>query len=471
MTTPLSLCKAAAVICCLASPAAAQGVSLSADQMRGFANQLLQEGDAPRAVAVTEALLLRNPNDIGALLIRSQASLAIGETDAAIAAAAAAYRAAKDKNTRYVAARLAARAHASVQADTIAQIWLRRARENAPNEAAAVDVAEDYRFLRQRNPWSTRLSFGVTPSGNVNNGSTNATTQAYDVDDDFLITLFFLGIYDPSTGEFVIGNNQRALSGVEVSAGVDTQYRLRQSPTSITHLEFSANGRTAILSSEAKEAAPTTKGSDFAFASLSFGVSHRWITAPETAPWSLNANVRKDWFGGDAYSTTASLRAAHSVRLSEENRLRYGLAMERTFYEGDRPHATKVSGNVGISRRIDDGRFLNFGVRADRSQSDFQDADYRSLSLFGSYDLGRPVENIAVTLGGSYEDRLYAETFYGPDERSEQTASLTASFFFEDIEYYGFSPVMTLRASRTDSNIKQFQREDLGISFDVRSSF
>ena len=61
------------------------------------------------------------------------------------------------------AALAVAQALSSEGARTRAQLWLRRAMQVAPTKRQKALAVRDFRYVRLRNPWSTRLSFSVAP--------------------------------------------------------------------------------------------------------------------------------------------------------------------------------------------------------------------------------------------------------------------------------------------------------------------
>ena len=71
---------------------------------------------------------------------------------------------------------LMAQAQSSSGRKTLAQYWLRRAVEVAPTPATEARAIRDFKYLRATNPWSTRISFSITPDSNVNDGSANETS-------------------------------------------------------------------------------------------------------------------------------------------------------------------------------------------------------------------------------------------------------------------------------------------------------
>ena len=68
-----------------------------------------------------------------------------------------------------------------------------------------------------------------------------------------------------------------------------------------------------------------------------------------------------------------------------------------------------------------------------------------------------------------FRDYVFVQVVPGGREDLRVFASVNA--FFPDYSYAGFAPVVTLSASRTDSNVSRFDTNDLSLSFTFRSTF
>ena len=55
--------------------------------------------------------------------------------------------------------------------------------------------------------------------------------------------------------------------------------------------------------------------------------------------------------------------------------------------------------------------------------------------------------------------------------RKDNKATLGVSLFFHQVDYYGFSPTISISASRQRSNISLFDTSQFGISTGFRSTF
>ena len=88
-----------------------------------------------------DALLQRKSDDTAALILRAEAAIALGDFLGATRFARAAYYAQTRGVQKFAAARLVALAHSQLKKDSRAQVWLRRARQYAPNAQTARSVA------------------------------------------------------------------------------------------------------------------------------------------------------------------------------------------------------------------------------------------------------------------------------------------------------------------------------------------
>ena len=479
--------SAAVALMLLATPpgvAFAQDAELGPEDVRELAYDLAGAGDLARAADLGRALLERDPQDVPALILMALISRDIGQTEASIAYAGRAFASAGRDQDRFIAARLAANGHATLEQDTRAQFWLRLARQYAPDEAAATDVAEDYRFLRERNPWSTQLRFGVTPTNNINNGSSS---------DSFLL------FGQLETG---LDNEARALSGLSLSAGVTTRYRLHEEARSITHADVTFDGTTFLLTPESKErleedraerlaerleacagagipedrcnldVGPVPTGSDFSYATLSFGLSHLRILSEDWRPTEFGLRYGQSWYGGDPYSTFLIGTVSQDWRIGERHQLTGTLTLERRAFEEDRPGLKAAGFNGQWATALPSGDVLALSAGARRSWSEASSQQYRTLSLGVDYQLSEPVAGVGLGFAvGVERDYDYDFSLIYGVRRVDTTLTGRIEAELYDFEYFGFRPVASLEGRITESNVDRFDQETLGFGLNLRSSF
>ena len=453
-----------------------QDAGLSAEDMRVLAQQLLAAGRPSDAGQVLNALLARDPRDAAALILGAQAALNQNQPEAAIDLAVRGFRAAPDDTARYVAARLAALGHAGLGQDTRAQFWLRRARQTAPDAESAESVAQDYAFLRDRNPLAFQLQFGVAPSNNINNGSRSETV---------------------TIGPFVtvLSESAKPLSGLQFNAGATLSYRISETPRSQVLLGFDVSTTTYALTQRSKDALQRDidaalfdaddlprRGSDFAYTEASVSLTERVILREGWQPTTLTQQVGRSWYGGDPYQIFVSLSAAQTFALAPGERLRVDVFARHNY--ADQPDRFDASGEairyddvtnygagLGYSRALDNGNVASVSLARRISKSDNSSNDFGSWRIGTGLDLGQPVMNVRFGFGAQFEERKYDRSFFTSGIRRDRTVTGQVSAVFDGVEYYGFSPVVTLSAGRTFSKAERFDTDFANLGVDLRSAF
>lgn len=432
--------------------------TLTPDQMRGQAVLAIDSGQPSLALRITEALLYRDPDDVTALILRARAARDLGRFDIAQPAAARAWALADTPFMRFDSARVMAQVLSSQGQRTRAQVWLRRAVQHAPDAAARQMAMQDYRYVSARNRWNTQLNLALAPNSNINNGSVKDRTE--------ILNIF--------TQDYIIadlGGAALALSGLEISAGGNLSYRLREDTTHRTDLLMQLDTRRYILSNEAERIAPAAKASDFALDSVSLGIDHRWRDPSAPMDYQIGALLGLTAYGGEHYSNQARLSFGVNRALDRQTRIGLALAADRT--RGPRaPNADGLRLGVHIAHRQDQGMDLAARLSLSQRRSDRDAAHYDDIRL----DLiaTPPWELMGATaqFGLSLRARDYASyTLFSPDGRRDSEVALSVTLNLTQAEFYGFVPTVTLEASRTQSNIGLFDVNRYGLQMGVRSAF
>ncbi|MDF1715781.1 MAG: surface lipoprotein assembly modifier [Antarcticimicrobium sp.] len=449
------------MLAALALPLRAAPVELAPDQLRLAALMALRTGDAPRALRFSEALLGRNPADRTALMLRSRAARDLGQFALAKTSARAAWRLSADDAQKYASSLLMAQALSSDGHRTRAQWWLRRAVQHAPTEAAERKAIGDFRYVRARNPWSTQLSFSVTPESNINNGSSARSSIL-----NYKLSELLFG----QPVEYALGGTARALSGVEYALGVTTRYRFAETEARAHDLILTADLRSYTLSGEAKSIAPTAKGSDFAFATYTLGYGHRGLNLKGRGEYRVVLDGGQSWYGGAEYARFARVSAGQSYRLASGDRINLRLAGERQFGIATSDSDT-LRADLSYTTRIRNGATLWTGATLAASQSPTAADEYREIALRTQLTLAKPVVGATLQMGLWARNRSYDVSPHSPDGRQEDRVQADLTLIFDKIDYYGFNPTMQLSASRTDSNIALYDANRMGVNFGIQSAF
>lgn len=474
MQTGIKAAIAAFAVAGIVTHAQAQDrLEIPLDEARAIARQSLSDGHPGVALQLAQGLLQADPDDRDALILLAAAYAQLGQPADSRRIGARAWRQSDTPAQRYEAARLTALAASQADQLLLSQFWLRRALNDTSNEAEETQTRNDVQLVRSRSPWRTSLSFGITPSNNINGGSYKKTTQLGDITNlAYLRQLIGWGLYNPATGELHVGDNQLALPGIEISGGIRTQYVLDSNETSATLLTAGISGQTYRLNEEAAYNKIGIHGSDFASHRMDFGITHRFVLEGQSLPSSVAFNVAQSWYAGEPWTTSYTLHGDHAWQLNPQSQLRVSGAASNLQYPKDNPNAVILSETIDWQYATDAGNQVGLSFSATQSRSDTDDSNYDAYTIGATYTHGAPIfAGIAAQFGIFATDRRYDETFYGPGSRNDQTLRANARFALTEMEYYGFQPVITVDTSRTASNIGRFNAKGFGIGFDIESSF
>ncbi len=436
-----------------AGQASAQAV-LSPSEMRELAGQAVFAGQAGLAYDLSGALIERDETDLNAHLIRSRAARDLGRDDDALIHARRAWALAEESDARYASALAMAQALSSSGRRTAAQLWLRRAIHIAPTEAQKAQAARDFTYVRRRNPWATALRFSVSPSSNINNGSRNETSE-----------LFGLPF------EFALEGEARALSGVEISTGLSTRYRLTNSERKRTNLLFGLTHRTFVLSDDAKDIAPDADGADFATSSVFVGLQEDYVLPGGASRLGWDARLGRTWYGGDPLLNYTRLGATYRRTAGKNGLINVSLNREEQFGENGRDDAVIWSAGFGYGMALANGNQLSLSTSFSESESDADYLDYTQRAISVNYGMAKPVGPALLDFGLTFSDKSHERSGLSPDGRDERGVKATVTAALPDMDFYGFIPTITFNAERTEANIGLYETENYGIQLGIRSAF
>lgn len=431
------------------------GANLTPQEMTQTAARAIAAGDNALAAQIAAALLQRDPQDVAALIVQSRAQRNLGEVDAARASAKAAWEAAETDAHRFAAAMVRAQALATSGNHTASQLWLRRAVQHSPDDEARAIATRDFRYVRARNPWAAQLSFNIAPTNNINNGSNRDT-----------IPVYIFGI----PAEARLSGSARALEGVEYSGGVAGRYRFAQSQTHAHDILFRTNYRTFSMTESAKAQAPGVSGSDFAFGEAAVGYAYHLTPAQWIGPFSLDGVVGRTWYGGQPYMDYARIGGTQQVVLSEKSALSFRTSGERQFNQGGGT-ADLLRADLRFSQVVGTLGTLGLSVGGTTSSSANSNDDFTEWRGGLDFTLAKPILGTQVNLALQRRERDYERFFLTLNGRSDLEYSAQVNFTFQQVDYYGFSPTLTIHASETDSSIGRFDSDRLGLQLGIRSSF
>lgn len=452
-----------AVTVALASaPAAAQAV-LSPDDMRAATVAAYNQGALEQAAEMAAALIARDPQDRVGLSVGARIALERGQVRTARALAARLWRAeGAGPDLRFDAARIAAVAAAQEGRLTVAQLWLRRGATVAPNAEAAAALAADYRDLRAANPLSFRLSFGLSPSDNVNGGS----ESAFNVIDGF-----------PIVGE--LSPDARALSGWAGHVDVDLAYRLQGDAQSRTEAGLRLWARGVWLSREARDFIeeeqdpddPPITNRDFGSAAVTARIGHRRAIGPVGA--GVEFSFGRAFSAGAVDYDMARLTLTADLPAGTAGAIGLSAWSERRFLTAGGADEDRQGLSADWRRSLGAGT-VSAGATLTRTLSPSPNRASEAVTLSAGYAADRPVGPFewAVNLGvqrSVWPD--YRVIFPVPGGRTDDRVFADLTLTAPGLSRAGFSPQVRIGWDRVDSNVSRFARDGLTVEFGLRSDF
>jgi hypothetical protein len=434
----------------------AQTLELSLEDGRAAARQAALTGQSDLARDFALALTDADPDDRAALVVLAAVQPQLGAPRDGRLAGARAYRLSQTDEARYEAARLTALAAANEDRYTLSQLWLRRASVNAPDEEAFEQTQSDYRAIRNLNPWSINIGLSFAPSNNVNGGS--------ETEFNVIDGLPFVG---------VLSGDAQALAGVSATADLRLAHAISRQPDSRTSLTARAYARAVWLSDDAEIIAPTSTNSDFGSQVLEFGLNHQRRLGDGTL--SAEALTGLSWFGGDigANYNRASLRYGNT--LSESVSGTISGEVQQTNLEGLFARSNiRSTLTTQIRYKTDSGNRLSGMVSFGAQSSENLNERYETITAQVSYAWTDPIGPIQLSLTAGVSQshyRDYTILLPVPDGRTDMRVFGSATAVFQDINYAGFVPVVTLGVQDTQSNVSRFERNEYSVNIGFRSSF
>lgn len=436
------------------------GATVSLEEGRRIAQMALDQGQPHITLEIAEALLRANPKDSHALLLTSAANRALGRPEPGRKAAARAYRSADRTPQRLQAAQMAAEHALYEDRPTLSQIWLRRAAVHAETAEDVTRIANAYSRVRAINPWSFRADLSIRPSSNINNGA----DSAYQIID---------GV--PVVG--LLSGDAQALSGVIGIARMSAKYRLHQDERSWTTLGARTEVRRVDLSSEAKRQAPDTSSRDFAYTYADMSLTHAFAIGDTKGSYArMGATLAGLWnIDGLSYNMTR-LDAERGWSLKNGHRVSIGASVSHYNRDGDQFDNTNISLRASYQMDMENGDNLGLSLALENTNSNYAVRDSQSVNLRLSYGFAKKIGPAKASASLSLSHADYPEYSIGnlidvPGGRQDTGAYADLTLFFEDYDYAGFAPNVTLRAGKTTSNDSRYETRQISVMFGIQSKF
>ncbi|WP_424942772.1 surface lipoprotein assembly modifier [Aliiroseovarius crassostreae] len=437
---------------CQPGKAVAEIVTLSADQMIVAARQALAQNQPVLAQALMDAYLAAHPDTVEALVLTSRAARDLGQNRSARSSAKQAWRAAQTPSEKFAAAMVAAQAQSSSGNKTAGQFWLRRASNHAQTNAQRNQLHKDFRYVRERNPWRMDLSFGITPSSNVNDGSSEDT-----------ITLFGL--------PFALSPSAKALSGTQGHVSAKLAYRFAERETWRNFIGAQLFHRETWLDRNAQDAAPMVSNADFRYSSAALTFEHQHLIPKWNARLDLHARQGRIWYGGAALANFTGLGAQLHLARPEGRQI----SLYARYDLQDHIHTALPDvhvGDIGLQYGFQKwGRKWQISTALQQSFSDDLTREYREVRAEVEVDLGQIVNGVDLTMGLGASHRAYDVSRYALDGRHDNTVEARAAVTLTEMGYMGFAPEISLQHRDTSSNISLYTKSETALGLTLSSQF
>lgn len=434
-------------------------VALSADDLREDAMLAIQNNDPATARRYAQALVARDPKDRNAYLILARAARDMGDTGPARDAARMAWNLSETDAQKYSAALITAQVLSSQGKRTRAQLWLRRATQHAPSDLLRERAKRDFRYVKLRNPWETHFTFTLAPNSNINNGSARDRSRL-----NYAVSELLFG--EPI--EYELTDEAQAIAGLEIGGSMRTRYRFFQTPDTAHDAKFSLSYRTFHLTDTLED--ETVKGSDFAFGTVSAGYGFRRLNFERKGEFAFDLEGGQTWYAGARYASYLRAQGQQTFEVDAQTKFRFGGDLERQWGQAT-PDLDTLGLSASVTHGFSSGNSGYLGLFLTETSSPEIRSEYTEITLRTGLAFRKPVMGAALQIGLGASWRDYDISRDDPDGRHDNRifADLTATF--QDVDYYGFNPILTLSASTTDSNVGLYDVNRVGLNIGIRSAF
>ncbi|MDX8354631.1 hypothetical protein [Cognatiyoonia sp. IB215182] len=438
----------------------------TAAEIQADAEAALVSGDPAQTVILANQLLEDNPDSFAALFLLALAQSDLDLPREAAASASRAYRAAPSEETRLQTARLAATAHFRAEQFARAEFWFRRAANHIATEEDAEAIVRGFQRAREANPITTQYTASIAPSDNINDGSDASRLCFENLDGTCFI-------------ELDLREDQLALSGLEYNGSASIRYRLSQTPRQTTTIGGLVFGQGVVFSDETEtllsesesEIVRDLEPSDFSAFLAQFSLEQQQTMFSPLGPTRIAYNYGRYWRGGDLLVDYHDLILGQIVPF-EGGR---SLALESSVRQQRAQAPGLIDSTIYDLSGSYQWRFDNRDVTTLTLAGKYNDASEESTfveyRLRSDYAIGRQIFETSWSTFAEIGYRSFDEFSSTLDGRRDRFARAGVTAVFEEISYFGFSPSMTLFASRTDSDVSFIDSSKVSLSFGIASNF
>lgn len=226
------------------------------------------------------------------------------------------------------------------------------------------------------------------------------------------------------------------------------------------------------MSPKAKVLAPNAKGADFAFSTASLSYIRRgFSTAGLEFPNQFEIAGGRTWYAQKPFMQYARVSFTQNYVFAPGNFIFGGVSREvqKSMSSREDADSWNLSGGVRVTTNNQDR--VTFSVNAKKSNSIDSNLDFQQITLSARYAVVRPIAGVSIDFGMSVSKKDHETSRFSRFGRQDNTISFDATGVFNRIEYFGFSPSITLTASQTASTIGLYESSSVGFRFGIQSSF
>lgn len=449
----LTLAPAVALTLALAGmPAAlrAEPLRVSPEAALQAATNALQAGRPQDALILAEGVLLARPDDTTALFVKARALRELGHPEGAVQAAQAAWSVAETPNERYFSAMMMAQMRSFAGQNGVAQLWLRRAAELAPDERLKAVAVQDFRQVRRITPWRLSLDLSVTPSDNLN----DASTEAQEVPGGLVTTT-------------------PPLEGLRFGGSVS--YRYMQPVSDRTRLSYGAfgGGSAVRLGSEARKV-PGADAGDLGTAVLGGSLALETISVGQDRKGEAALSFRRHWQAGDPLAdvTRLDLSLGQALSPAMQGQVRLGFT-DTTRMDSPVGNSQRSEAGLSLMRSFEQG-LVRLDLDLGRTLSEAWSVGRKDASVALSFTLAQPVLGMVPTLSLDYGAFDYEKPWIalptGPD-RKDRTRRIGVDVVLPELGAYGFAPEIGLSFTDRSSNYNLYESRSTDLRLGLKSVF
>lgn len=445
------------------APAGAQTLRLQPDEALLTAQAAFAAGQYEVANRIAHALAGIGVQDPRVQLILSATEARLGRPEQGIAAGREGWQVARAMDAspalRYEIARNTAKAAFDAGRPLLAQYWLRRSLDVAPDAASAEQSGRDLAFVRDTNPWRLTFAMEAGPSDNLNGGAEDPV---------FRIGDFVIG---------TLGDGAEALSGFRVNVRVAAHRVFPATDTAQTVLTLAAETVRNWIDEASQEEAGDVTSRDLDRSRLAVNLRRDLLVGPEGKSLSFEVGLAQSWAGGDIYGRDLQFGAQYSLIEAENGGLWLSFEAERGW-EGADDLRVDVTGLtlLGQTAIMDGEGVLTMGLTLTGARSTDVNSTFNaallSLNVEPGWTIGPAELSFDANLGArDYSEYQLFSQVYVSGGRQDRSWGAGVDLTFEDWGVMGFAPVLSLRHGRTTSNVSRYDTSTTGISIGVASVF